>query len=57
VLGRIPINYANVEALVERLQGEAASRPRAMVMSGSAGLAVAVVAYRLLRKPEHEEGS
>ena len=45
-------NLANAEALIERLRGKAASRPRAAVMSASAGFAVAALAYRVLRQPE-----
>ena len=45
---------ANADALVGRLRGEAASRPRAIVMSASAGIAVAAMAYKLLRQPEKE---
>jgi hypothetical protein len=48
------MNAASAEALVERLRGESASRPRALVMSASAGLAVAAMTYRLLRQPEKE---
>jgi hypothetical protein len=44
-------NLANAEAVIERLRGKAASRPRAAVMSASAGVAVAALAYRLLRQP------
>jgi hypothetical protein len=45
---------ANAEALVERFRGEAASRPRAIMVSASAGLALAAMTYKFLRQPEKE---
>ena len=45
---------ANAEAVVGRLRGETASRPRAIVMSATAGLAVAAMTFRFLRQPEKE---
>jgi hypothetical protein len=48
------MSTANAEALVGRLRGEAASRPRAIVVSASAGLAFAAMTYRFLRQPEKE---
>jgi hypothetical protein len=44
----------NAEAVVNRVRGEAASRPRAIAMSASAGLAVAAMTYRLLRQPDKD---
>jgi hypothetical protein len=40
-----------VRAIAERLQGEAPSRWRAGLTSASAGAAVAIVVYRILRQP------
>ena len=47
-------NFANAEALIERVRGKAASRPRAVLMSASAGFAVAALAYRALRQPDSD---
>jgi hypothetical protein len=48
------MSTANAEALVDRLRGETASRPRAILMSASAGIAIAAVTYKFLRQPEKE---
>ena len=48
------MSTANAEALVDRLRGEAASRPRAIAVSASAGLALAAMTYKFLRQPEKE---
>jgi hypothetical protein len=42
-------------AVTERLQGRAASRGKALVTAGAAGVAVAVLTYRVLRSGEEEE--
>jgi hypothetical protein len=41
----------SIDAIRERIQGTAPSRWRALAMSVPAGAAVAVVVYRVLRKP------
>ena len=41
-----------LEAIGDRMQGQSASRLRALALAGSAGFAVAVAVYRVLREPE-----
>ena len=41
-----------LEAMGDRMQGQSASRLRALALAGSAGFAVAVAVYRVLREPE-----
>jgi hypothetical protein len=40
-----------IEAIGDRVQGQPASRLRALAMAGTAGFAVAAVVYRVLREP------
>jgi hypothetical protein len=40
-----------IEAVGDRIQGQPASRLRAVAMAGTAGFAVAAVVYRVLREP------
>jgi hypothetical protein len=40
-----------IEAVGDRMQGQPASRLRAVAMAGTAGVAVAAVVYRVLREP------
>jgi alpha/beta superfamily hydrolase len=48
------MRMANAQAIVDWVQGEAPSRPRAALMAASAGVAVAVLTYRVLRHPEQD---
>jgi len=48
------VSNRNAETLVDRVRGETAPWPRAVAVSASLGLSVAVMAYRFLRQPEKE---
>ena len=41
-----------IEAVGDRVQGRQASRLRAATMAGTAGFAVALVVYHVLREPD-----
>jgi hypothetical protein len=40
-----------IEAVGDRIQGQPASRLRAVAMAGAAGFTVAALVYRVLREP------
>jgi hypothetical protein len=41
-----------IEAIGDRMQGESASRFRALALAAGAGFAVATVVYRVMREPD-----
>jgi hypothetical protein len=43
------------DAVAQRLQGRQASRPKALATAAVAGVAAAVLAYKLLRRPPRAE--